>query len=166
MGEYTWTIMTIGGKASTKVIEEDLVEAVGENFSSGDGQGELIFDMIADALGRKTNVTFQGERNFGCADELEAFCQEHGFSYHLSWSAVPGQFDAGLKYWSPGMEDAKEEGANDDGEPIITLSWLKGQEHAGRTIEEVIAEMSPACCSNVPALEADDLISRMEGEAA
>lgn len=159
MGEYVWTSISIGGKGSHALIVDELPGAVAINFS-GDGCGASIDEVIAGALANRTSATFQGECNFGQAEELTAFCRENGLAYHLSYAAVSGQFDAGLEYWAPGMAAPETESASDDGEPMANLSWLQDQAKAGKTLADVLAALQPADVSNVPALEPDDLVTR------
>lgn len=161
MGEYSWAVMSVGGKGSHKLITEELGNAAEASFPGGDGDLS-VDELIGQALKDGTAVTFQGECNYGNPTELMDFCRANGLAYHRSWSAVAGAFDAGLEYWTPDMDCPVEESANDDGEPMANLSWLKKELAAGRTLEAVIAELAPADAENVPPLVVDDLVARAE----
>jgi hypothetical protein len=143
MGEYVWTMVTIGGKASPEAIEG--LKVLAESyFEEGD---------VQEALTDRTSLTLQGTRNYGNADETEELCQNHGLPYVLSWAAQPGCFESGIHYWRPGMEAAGEVSATDNGNPSIDLSELMKAAEEGKTLADVIEGLAGADPAAIPPLE-------------
>lgn len=137
MGEYVWTDINIGGKVSASVAAE-LREMLDAEF--GDAEAEIV----------GAHLYAGGERNYGNADEVESFCQEHGLPYVLTWAAASGCFDAGSHAWRPGMEQAAEVSATDDGDPSAPLAYLKHEASKGRTLADIIEELSIGDVSALP----------------
>ncbi|MFY9294863.1 MAG: hypothetical protein WAP03_29895 [Methylorubrum rhodinum] len=152
MGEYVMTTVTIGGTVPHDVIETGLVEAVAEHFRTLEDFSDLG-ELIEEALLEGTSVTFQGECNCGKTDSLDAYCRRHGLSYQRAWTSALGQFEAGLEYWRPGMNQPAEEAADEGGEPVITLRELRAfQRKRGTTLAKLVARMSRASALAVPPL--------------
>ena len=138
MGEWVHTEICIGGTASANVADE-LATLLAVEFSEVDQPEASRHWLHA-----------HGQRNYGNADEVEEFCQEHGLAYVLSWSAASGAFDAGSHAWRPGMEDAAELAATDDGDPSAPLAELKRDYAAGKTLADVIAALQVGDASTLP----------------
>lgn len=152
MGEYVMTTVTIGGSVPHDVIETGLVEAVAEHFPALEDYSDLG-GAIEEALLEGTPVTFQGERNHGRTDSLDAFCRKHGLSYQRAWVSALGQFEAGLEYWTPRMIEPVEEAADEGGEPVIGLrDLLTFQRKRGNTLAKLVARLQRASALSVPPL--------------
>lgn len=124
MGEYVWTTVEIGGPITK------------QNLAKLD---ELAF--VDPVLVGKEPVLFEGEVNYGNPEEVRDFCREHGLTYRITWACQPGQFDAGIQYWAPGMEKEREIGCDDNGDPVLSLKELKALQKAGATLAAVISAM-------------------------
>lgn len=161
MGEYVWTVFRIGGKATKEVLDQLAEHAAG--FS------ENADPTIEETIKAKTSFTAQGECNYGNHEELEAFLIENNLTWHKSWAAASGVFDAGIEYWRPGMSAPIEEIANDDGEPVISLGYLKQEANKGRNLPDIIDQLEKAQAAAVPPLEWHDLLAgvvSLEGASA
>jgi hypothetical protein len=141
MGEYVWTMYTIGGKLPVSKLPElrDLLSAFEdkENLEGASGG----------------SLAAQGQINYGNYDELDGFCQENGLTFHASWAAQPGCFEAGGRYWKPGMSAVQKGFPDDGGEPAITLGQLEIAAKDGKTLESLIAELCLQSSDQVPPFE-------------
>lgn len=135
MGEWVHTEICIGGNASATVAEE-LATLLAAEFSETD-QPEA----------ERHWLHAHGQRNYGNADEVEEFCQEHGLAYVLTWSSCSA-FDAGMHAWRPGMEEAADFGGDDL--PTMGLRELEREAKAGKTLADVIQAMSIADAKALP----------------
>jgi len=141
MGEYVWTIYTIGGKLPKSRLPE--LHNLLSNFEDKDFPSK----------GEPGVIGAQGQMNYGQYDELEKFCRENGLTFHSSWAAQPGCFEAGGRYWKPGMPVVQEGFADDGGEPAITLAQLEMAAKNGKTLESLIAELRLQSSDQVPPFE-------------
>lgn len=139
MGEWVYTQVLIGGRM-TKAVHDELME-----------HGEAEFEEVDEVT--STHILFSGERNYGNADETEAFCREHSLPYHLNWASASGVFDAGIHYWRPGMDAVAELSATDDGEPMIPLRELRDMQAQGHSLGAVIHLLSDGEAARVPPVE-------------
>lgn len=91
MGNWIYTDITIGGTVSAATAKElrELLDAE----MDGDGGPEIVGGHLFAC----------GQRNYGNADEVEDFCQEHGLPYVFTWEDG-GDFGPGGHAWRPGME--------------------------------------------------------------
>lgn len=147
MGEYVWTISTIGGKLPRNRVEE--FEAI-VDFSNGD------CDDIEGAIADRRSFTTQGKD--GNPDDLEAFCREHGLAFNISYASKGSLFDSGLKYWFPDMKEPIEVGVDDHGDPIVSIDDLRLEAKKGRTLAEILTAYDRAEPSKIPPLEWGDAI--------
>ncbi|RVU18461.1 hypothetical protein [Methylobacterium oryzihabitans] len=145
MGEYVMTTVTIGGAMVGPGAVTALVAAASVYFAEAD-------TLVRDALANGTSLTFEDAQDYGLTPGLDAFCRNHGLSYHRAWIARPGVFDAGVKFWQPGMASPVEESADDGGKPMITLAALRNCHEAGETLSDVMARLEKAEASAVPPL--------------
>ncbi len=155
MDQRVLTTLTIGGIALRAVIVDELAALAEPSFPEASSPNPARA-LIAKALASHTAVSFEGERDQGRADELEAFCREHGLAYHRAWTSCLSQFDAGLEYWRPGMTIPVSHDANEGGDPLMslhTLTFLLGQ---GCTLQDVVAQLAEATSTAVPPLTALD----------
>lgn len=145
MGEYVWTSISVGGKATRKVWDE-LFEMCDEWAEQGD-------DLDRFASGADTGyATFQGMRNYGNADEVDEFCRDHGLTYLRHWGGAGGVFNSGAEFYSP-SGGVKQIETNDDGEPVAPLGWLERKMKDGASLGDITAELLAASIHAVPALE-------------
>lgn len=135
MGEPVWTTFKIGGKA-TKAIWDQLEELA-------DG----MFEESSKDLG------WQGMRNFGQTAELQNFCIANKLTFHTHWAAAAGSFDSGIEYWNPSLESVESACSNDDGEPVVSVSFLTRALDSGRKFENIMKDLQAACVERVPAVE-------------
>ena len=152
MGEYVWTTYTIGGTVTAEHIRE-LVQHV-MNYPDQGGGGDFAdgLDALKEAVKAGTALVIATSLNFGNDEALDDFLVEAGLPFSAAWSAQPGQFDAGIRYWNPGMDGVDESGGDDDGEPVIALRELRSELAAGKTLADIIAGMEPASGDAVPPL--------------
>lgn len=141
MGEYVWTQIVIGGKA-TRAVADELETLLSDQFHE---QAEMV----------GAHMVASGERNYGNADDVEAFCQEHDLPYVLTWAAAGGCFDSGSHAWRPGMEDAAEFTATEAGDASVTLAELRRDHEAGVTLAEIISRLSVADSDTLPPFEVE-----------
>lgn len=141
MGEYVWTQIVIGGKA-TRAVADELQTLLEETFP--EGAEDVGGHMVA-----------SGERNYGNADEAEAFCQANALPYVLTWAAAGGCFDSGSHAWRPGMEAAAEFTATESGDASISLPELRRDHEAGVTMAEIIARLAVADSDTLPPFEVE-----------
>lgn len=132
MGEYVHTDITIGGTVSAEVAAE-LREVLGADFEEISESGARLYAS--------------GQCNYGNADDTEAFCQEHGLPYVLTWASC-GAFDSGMHAWRPGMEAAADFEGDED--PAITLAGLKHDAKAGKSLADIIEALSIGDASTLP----------------
>lgn len=125
MGEYGMTTVTVGGPLPGPEAVAALIAAASVYFAEA---GSLVHEALAEG----TNVTFEDAQDFGLTPNLDRFCQANGLPYQRAWIARPGVFEAGVKFWKPGMGSPVEEAADDGGEPMITLAALRCCVDAGR----------------------------------
>lgn len=150
MGEYVWTVFTIGGKATTETL--DRLEEMTSHYEDGSGS-------VREAVEQKETYSVSGECNFGGDEVLEAFLIENQLTYHKAWGARSGVFDAGVEYWRPGMSAPIEVSADDDGEPVISLTKLKQEANKGLNLPDIIDQLEKAQAAAVPPLEWHDLLA-------
>ena len=144
MGEYVWTSISVGGKATRKVWDE--------LFEMCDW-AEQCDDLDCFASGADTGyITFQGMRNYGNADEVDEFCRDHGLTYLRHWGSAGGVFNSGAEFYSP-SGGVKQIETNDDGEPVAPLGWLERKMKDGASLGDITAELLAASIHAVPALE-------------
>ena len=145
MGEYVMTTVTVGGPLAGRDAVAALIVAAGMYFAEADS---LVRDAIADG----TSFTFEDAQDYGLTPGLDTVCRQHGLTYHRAWIARAGVFEAGVKFWQPGMASPVEEAADDGGEPMITLAALRNCHEAGQTLADVLARLEKAEAAAVPPL--------------
>lgn len=144
MGEYVWTSATIGGSITVDQAEQ-LAEQIVDTFG-GDPVGD-----IAAAIEAGKHLTASGEVNYGNPEALRDFLMEAGLPYVITYAAASGVFGSGGYAFKPG-EDEREFSADDDEHPTISLGEMIREHAAGRTLADVIADLSPCDASSVPPL--------------
>ncbi|MDP4027155.1 hypothetical protein Q8W71_31750 [Methylobacterium sp. NEAU 140] len=145
MGEYVMTTVIIGGPLAGRAGGVALIAAAEAYLVDA---GSLVHEALAEVRG----VTFEGEQDYGLTPSLDAFCREHGLSYHRAWIARLGLFEAGVKHRSPGLEGPVEEAADEAGEPMITLVALRDGHDAGETLPDLLTRLERAVAAAVPPL--------------
>lgn len=146
MGEYVCTTMVIGGRV-TRATLEALAEQADDAF------GGVELDDVLCAVRNGSRLVVDGERNYGNADEMEAFCIKHELAYHLSWCAAPGALGAGAHYWRPGMAEPIDATMDDDGHPVLNAVELRRYITDGKTLDDAIADLVAADSDATPILE-------------
>ena len=145
MGEYVWTSYAVGGKVKEADIEELATLVTGIEFV--DVQG------IRDAATGTAWLTAGGELNYGNHEDLDAFLIDRGLSFHANWSAASGVFDAGCRYWRPGMDAVQEAPCSDSGDLFISLTNLRQMAEEGHSIGAAIAALAEALVDRTPKFE-------------
>lgn len=145
MGEYVMTTVTVGGPLAGLEGVAALIAAAGVYFAEADS-------LVRDAIAAGTSVTFEDAQDYGLTPNLDRFCQTHGLPYQRAWIARPGMFEAGVKFWKPGMASPVEEAADEGGEPMVTLAALRNAHEAGQTLTDVLARLEKARAAAVPPL--------------
>lgn len=135
MGNWIYTDITIGGTVSADVAKE--LRALLEAEFDGENSGEIVGGHLFAC----------GQRNYGNADEVEDFCQEHGLPYVFTWEDG-GDFGPGGHAWRPGMEKSFPFDGKDG--PGISLVELKRDADAGKTLAEIIEALSIGDASTLP----------------
>lgn len=146
MGEYVWTVATVGGKIPHSVFER--LDELGLEIG--------VPDEIPDG---KSSLCYQGEFNYGNPEEFMQFCQDHGLPFHVSYAAAPGVFSSGLYFWQPGMETVEGREATDDGEPVLTFSEVHDALAEEQTLLMVYNELKRASGKAVPPLEIEPALA-------
>lgn len=141
MGEYVWTQIVIGGKA-TRAVADELQEILEATFP--EGAEDISGHMVASS-----------ERNYGYADEAEAFCQANALPYVLTWGAAGGCFGSGSHAWRPGMDGPLHVEATDNSSPAIDLTELRQDAARGVTLAEIIARLEIADSDTLPRFEVE-----------
>lgn len=126
MGDYVSTRIEIGGKMTKKIWDE--INKLGEIWFHGDK-----YDWAEDET-----LIFEGERNYGNADETTEYCRAHNLPYELEWGEGGG-FGSGVEYWQPGMENPKTLDRSHEGDVFITIDELEKMAAGGNTIYDAIA---------------------------
>lgn len=145
MGEYVMTTVTIGGVLQGAEATAGLIAAAGVYFAEAD-------TLVHEALEKGRSVVFEDAQDFGLTPNLDRFCQTHGLSYQRAWIARPGMFEAGVKFWKPGMGGPVEEVADEAGQPVMTLAALRNAHAAGQTLPEILVRLDQAVSTAVPPL--------------
>jgi hypothetical protein len=100
------------------------------------------------------------EINYGNLDEIKELCRERGLAYRHHWDAGGG-YTAGNEYWAPGDAHPWESAADQDGDPMLSLSELRAAADRGRTLTQLLADYAFAE-REIPPLE---LVDAPAGEA-
>lgn len=145
MGEYVMTTVIVGGPLPGPAAVAALIAAACVYFAEAD-------TLVHEALAEGRSVIFEDLQDCGVTPGLDAFCRAQGLSYHGAWVLQVGQFEAGLKYWQPGMVEPVEEAADEAGEPMITLAALRRCVDGGQALETVLARLDAAVSTAVPPL--------------
>ncbi|BCM87660.1 hypothetical protein [Methylobacterium indicum] len=145
MGEYVMTTMTIGGVLQGQETIAALIAAAGMYFAEA-------APLVNEALTEGRSVAFEDVQDFGLTPNLDRFCQTHGLPYQRAWIARPGMFEAGVKFWKPGMGSPVEEIADEGGQPMMTLAALRNSHDAGETLPAILARLEKAVATAVPPL--------------
>lgn len=93
-----------------------------------------------------------------CFEATEKFCRDHGLSYQRFCDAKY-EYDPDIivyrPVWPDGGTDGEREvmGSQYSDEPALKLGELKKQQAAGKTLEQVIAELETLHVAAIPPLE-------------
>lgn len=137
-----WISFNVGGKLTRQTLDELLALA-----------GMIFPDEPSDvdgALAAGTAIIFSGDRKYGTANEMEAFCQKHGLAYQMS---VHGDSSSVLTFWRPGDAKPRNLDADGDGEPLIGVPELGVLAANGASLQSVVDALELARPGSVPALE-------------
>lgn len=145
MGEYVMTTISIGGLLPGEVAAGALIVAAQAYYSEAD-------TLVREALATGRHVDLEDLQDRGQTPDLDAFCRANGLAYQRAWISQIGQFEAGLEYWQPGMDQPVEEAADEGGEPMIALAELRRCHRAGETLSGVVARLARAESAAVPPL--------------
>lgn len=136
MGEYVMTTITIGGLLPGEAGATALIAAATAYYAEAD-------TLVREALAAGRHVDLEDLQDHGRTPDLDAFCRANGLAYQRAWVSQIGQFEAGLEYWQPGMDQPVEEAADEGGEPIIALAELRRCHRGGETLTSVVARLGP-----------------------
>ncbi len=143
MGEYMGTTVEFGGKIKACDLEKLANELL-------DGSEE---ELYAAAQAKESYIT-QGESNYGMATELCAVLADLGLSYRRTCDAKY-EYDGDGEYYNAETGDSIEFSCNQDGEPTLNLAGLRERLKDGKTLQDVVDELS-APNAKLPPLEIID----------
>lgn len=149
MSEPVWTEMVIGGHLALESAES-FAWIIENTFPQLDPPLDL------EALGSSAEaLKLRGLVNYANPEELEAFCEEHGLTYRVTWEGLGGVCEPGMKFWRPGME-TPDELPHIGGKPAATLDEIQ-RAITGNRISALVARLSAAVSAQVPALARSSL---------
>ncbi len=143
MGEWVWTSVVVGGKA-TREVWEKLAEMCPD-------ERQEDIDWCANL---RCPFWSEGTVNNADTEDVREFCRAHGLTYRVNDQGLHGELPCQLS-WRPGMKH--EHGCFTDCEynPYITLRELEEATAAGYTMAQVIRHLS-AGEFEVPPIEIAD----------
>lgn len=137
MGEWIWSSIKVGGKATREVWEE-LIELVADDIDNGVEDGCLDLDEV---VASKGCIEASGETNYGGGGRVPEFCQANGLTYVLT-SDWKYEHAACVQTWQPGWEKPVYREIDSASDPIIGLSALRSALKAGKSLADIVAEVS------------------------
>lgn len=134
----------IGGPIR-KTLLAKLVEAAGEQGVLFNTTDELLTvkDLEAAIAAGKSINLYDSQASWGKFDDLQEFCRTRGLTFKRTCDATD-EYDGEMEFWRPGMQKPLLQLTDSDNIPTITVEGLRKAEAAGKTLAEVIADLSAA----------------------
>ena len=136
MGEYVWTIISIGGRIKRRDLPK--LQALIENYQGEDDAG--YDDDTFLPIGGET-VEMRGTVNYGDIGEAnEKVLTDLGLAWRIHFDACGGQWAGGVKQWTP--EHGLIDTISTEDQPVATISEMQAALEAGATLADVIAGLA------------------------
>lgn len=135
MGEYVWTIITIGGRIKRRDLPK--LQAIVEKYK---GEQDSGYDDDFIPTGGDP-VLMAGKVNFGSIhDDHWQVLTDLGLSTRIHYDACGGEWAGGIEQWTP--EYGKIETIATEDEPVVGLQALRRSMEEGATMADVIAGLA------------------------
>ncbi|PJR12795.1 hypothetical protein [Sinorhizobium meliloti] len=118
MADHVWTQITIGGELDREGIDA-LIEALFDDFHGYDQSPD---EALLEAVRNSAQFMFQGQCS-GDPDITVAVCKARGLTYSFCFDSH-AEWDAGGKYWTPGMAMHEEFSCSSAFRPVICLKEI------------------------------------------
>lgn len=143
------TRLMIGG-AITPAVLKQLRPLLDEYFSEPQEQVDY-------ALAKGLPITIEEEIHFGSTGGIEAFCEQKGLPF-LKWiSGLPGQYDASVRHWHPGMEKPAEFGPAEARFARLSLLEMEAQADDYGVRPQDLARFKRAAHDAVPPIKLEQV---------
>ncbi len=119
MANHVWTRIIVGGIVDPADVDA-LIEALFDDFH---GYDETPDEAVREKLRNNEPLVFTGH----CSGDPEitiAVCQARGLTYSFSFDSGP-EWDAGGKYWTPGMAMPEEFSCTSAFHPVMHLKEIR-----------------------------------------
>jgi hypothetical protein len=135
MGEYVWTIITIGGRIKRRDLPK--LQAIIEEYRGEQDSGYT--DDFMPTGGEP--VLMAGKVNYGAMDTKdEQALTDLNLSWRIHYDACGGEWAGGIQQWTP--EHGRADCLATEDEPVSTLQELRKSLAAGATLADVIAGLA------------------------
>ncbi|MFG1187810.1 hypothetical protein [Xanthobacter aminoxidans] len=143
------TRLMIGG-AITPAVLKQLRPLLDEYFSEPQEQVDY-------ALAKGFPITIEEEIYFGSTGDIEAFCEQKGLPF-LKWSSgLPGQYDASVRHWQPGMDKPAEFGPAEARFARLSLLEMEAQADDYGVRPQDLARFKRAAHDAVPPIKLEQV---------
>lgn len=145
------TRLMIGG-AITPAVLKQLRPLLDEYFSEPQEQVDY-------ALAKGLPITIEEDIHFGSTGGIEAFCEQKGLPF-LKWSCgLPGQYDASVCHWEPGMDKPAEFGPAEAQFARLSLLEMEAQADDYGVRPQDLARFKRAAHDAVPPIKLEQVAS-------
>ena len=142
MTEYSPAIIYIGGKLRDDQLDELASAAEDDGAGLDWGEDSPSSDEIRVRLQPGSQLYLMNdEAPHGELYTLENFCSQHNLSYRRRSEAY-AEYDSEITGWEPGMDTIRHCLANQNGQPVITISNLRRYLQANTELHQVITELT------------------------
>lgn len=119
MANHVWTYITVGGTIDPQGVDA-LIEALFDDFHGYDRTPD---EVVRENIRNNEPLVFTGN----CSGDPEitiAVCKARGLTYSVSFDSGP-EWDAGGKYWTPGMAMPEEFSCTSSFRPVMHLKEIR-----------------------------------------
>jgi hypothetical protein len=119
--------ISIGGILSTSAARAlfKLARSEGVGLDWGEySVGDYFEDFLQVIVANCSLTFFESDRAWGKFEAIEEFCIEHELTF-VAHASGNGEWDAVLRWWSPGMPSVRSAESNEDADVVLTASAVR-----------------------------------------